>query len=275
VNPLAQTTRGTHLPLDLSAIDALVVRMDGDIAALRARGDRSVVFLFAYRIQTLQMRASVLAGRFADPAWVMRVTVRFAELYFSAAETYRVGDGTSCPPPWRSFFSAADHGKASPPELLLLGMNAHIVHDLALAMWDVMERAGDFAPMGTAAPMASRLSIRQFDHDMVNEVLEETIDPIQDAVAREFTWWMRVLDVAMLRLDEWVVHKFLRAARHDVWIHVMALGSARNAYEAAAVRRHLVTESMENARRIDLIEHIPVAALRRALRRWRPAFDVG
>jgi hypothetical protein len=240
--------------------------MDESIAAMRARRDRTLVFAVAYRYQTEQMRKSVLAGRFADPAWVMRVTVRFADIYFRAVDGHRCGDQGLCPAPWRAFFRAADHGRATAPELLLLGMNAHIVHDLALAMWDEMERSGDFQT-------GARLGVRQFDHEMVNEVLEEAIDGIQDLVAREHGWWIKAVDLAMLRLDEWIVHVFLRMARRDVWIHVNGLGGARNPFEAAAVRRHLVTEAMENVRRIDLIEQVPLSPVRRVLRRWRPAFD--
>jgi hypothetical protein len=270
---LAQTFLGAELPLDLSPVDRLLERMDTHLAELRGRGDRAQIFIFTYRFLTTQMRKNLLAGRFADPMYAMGLMYRFAELYFVAEEGHRRGDRVACPAPWRAFFRVADASRrTSDAELLLLGMNAHIVHDLPLAMWEQMERAGDFAPMGQEAPMSGRLGVRQFDHDMVNEVLEESIDPMQDTLAREYFGWLRVVDVAMLRVDEWLIHLLLRSARRDVWTHVVALGCARHAGEAAAVRRHLVTEAMENVARIDVVNALPSRRLRNLARRLRPDF---
>ncbi len=253
---LATTILVSELPLDVSPVDSLVAKMDAHLDALRDH--RSRIFIYTYRFLTTQMKKNLIAGRFADPPFVMGLMHRFAELYFDAHAGHVDGDRAACPPPWRAFFRVADHGRrVTDAELLLLGMNAHIVHDLPLAMWMQMERAGDFESSIGKSVMTSRTGVRQFDHDMVNEVLEESIDPMQDTLAREFFGWMRFVDVAMLRVDEWLIHTLLKAARRDVWTHVLGLGCARAPVEAAAVRRHLVAESMENVGKLDLVSKLP------------------
>lgn len=264
---LANTVVGSDHPVDLTPVDALLARMDAHLGELRDR--RARIFIYTYRFLTTQMRKNLLAGRFADPMFVMGLMYRFAELYFTAEQGHREGDRVACPAPWRAFFRIAEAGKrVTDAELLLLGMNAHIVHDLPLAMWTQMGRAGDFEPMGGHGAHTNRLGIREFDHCMVNEVLEESIDEMQDTLAREFFGWLRVVDVALLRVDEWLIHQMLKAARRDVWTHVVALGSARNPAEAAAVRLHLVTESMENVGKIDVGTWLP----RGVARFLRPGF---
>ncbi len=264
---LATTVVGDLMPLDLGPVDQLMTRMTGHLTDQGAR--RSRIFIYTYRFLTTQMRKNLAASRFADPPFVMGLMYRFAELYFLAEEGHRSGDRVACPAPWRAFFRAAELGnRVTDAELLLLAMNAHIVHDLPLAMWTQMGRAGDFEPMGGHGAHTNRLGIREFDHCMVNEVLEESIDEMQDTLAREFFGWMRIVDVALLGIDEWLIHLMLKAARRDVWTHVIALGSARNPTEAAAVRLHLVTESLENVGKIDVGSRLP----RRLARLLRPAF---
>lgn len=60
---------------------------------------------------------------------------RFAHYYFIVldAET-----DPSCPPVWRDAFVACRPGGSEPLRLVLLGMNAHINHDLPLALADVL-----------------------------------------------------------------------------------------------------------------------------------------
>jgi hypothetical protein len=244
----------------LEPVDALLARMDRAIAELERFGDGRDVFLFAYRRQTANMRAALVANRFADPRWVRDVTLRFADYYFDAADAWSRSPA-ACPEPWQRFFRVAHNPRVSAPERLLLGMNAHIVHDLALAIAD---RLHDADPR--------QLAVREFDHHMVNEVLEEAIDPMQDALAARYGWWLRALDLALARADEWIVDMIMRAARREAWTAARALVAASAPEQAAAVRRHLVDEALENVERIDLVNHFPLAVVRRVARWIRPKF---
>ena len=55
---------------------------------LRARHDRRSMFLTLYGVVSAEMRERAASGAFADPAWVQRYAVAFANLYRSALEEY-------------------------------------------------------------------------------------------------------------------------------------------------------------------------------------------
>jgi hypothetical protein len=247
---------------DVAALDAMVARMDARIDALAAAGDRREVFLYAYRVMTHQMRKNLLGQRFMDPRWTVSVTVRFAQMYFDADEAFERDDG-SCPLPWEAFFRAAIDRRATILETLLLGMNAHIVYDLPVSLAYILRVRGEIIAVGSGPePSAALLHIRRFDHDQVNEILEETIDLIQDAVADRFSIWLKVWDALGGRLDEWLTSRLLRIFRAQVWYHGAAMASARDDAEYEAVRRHLLYECGRNVARIDLVERLPFAWMR-------------
>jgi Family of unknown function (DUF5995) len=72
------------------------------------------------------------SGGWADPDWLYRLDVIFADFYFSAIADYergiRVADS------WRAFFAARSESDIDRIQFALAGMNAHINHDLALAL---------------------------------------------------------------------------------------------------------------------------------------------
>ncbi len=250
---------------DVAALDAMIARMDARIEQLARAGDRRELFLYAYRVMTHQMRKNLLGQRFMDPRWTVSVTVRFAQLYFDADEAFERGDGT-CPLPWEAFFRAAIDRRATILETLLLGMNAHIVYDLPLSLAHIMRTRGELVAAGSAEPSAALLHIRRFDHDQVNEILEESIDLIQEAVAARFSRWLALWDMLGGGLDEWLTGRLLRHFRAQVWLHGAALACARDDAEFEAVRRHLIYECGRNVERIDLVERVPLGWLRGLLR---------
>ena len=236
---------------ELAAIDAMIARMTEALARARATGQRREVFLFAYKFLSERLRENLQAHRFVDVPWTIALATRFAALYFDAETAYDRGE--PCSEPWRRFFAACDQRFVSYPELLLLGMNAHIVYDLALAL----------AP-GLRPSDPADLALRQFDHELVNELLDEAIDPFQDEFARHFGAWIAVVDRLAGRLDEWLVDRALREVRGQVWKHAVALASAPDAASRETIRRHLERLAVRNARRIDVANHLPTPLARLA-----------
>jgi hypothetical protein len=250
---------GGERALDLSPLDAVIARMEAALEEHHRQRDGREVFLFAYRFLTEEMRRNLLAGRFVDPQWMIALAGRFADLYFEANAAFERGD-PACPAPWEIFFRVARTWRATSAEILLLGMNAHIVHDLPLALSEPLR-----------LERGAHQTLRKFDHEMVNEILEESIDPFQAIFAARFGWWWRVADELAWRLDEWLSDRMLRMTREHVWAHAIALAEARDPLERQSVYRHIVVKSMRNARNIDLINSLPGPA-RRLLRRLRPEF---
>jgi hypothetical protein len=71
-------------------------------------------------------------GAWQSPAWLTRLDVVFAGLYFSAVAGFLGGEPV--PAAWAALFEARYQAGIDRIQFALAGMNAHINHDLALAL---------------------------------------------------------------------------------------------------------------------------------------------
>ncbi|MGW0597910.1 DUF5995 family protein [Streptomyces sp. NPDC002776] len=120
-------------------VDAVVSRMRALDAALPAR-DGVAVFNRVYLAVTEAVDRRIDAGHFADPGAAITLDVRFAEHYLAAVGT--VADERRPPACWRPLFQFRRHPGVRPLQFALAGINAHIGHDLALAVVDACRTLG-------------------------------------------------------------------------------------------------------------------------------------
>src|SRR5690606_35190984 len=80
------------------------------------------------------------AGRFADARAATVLDVRFAQRYLAALDA--VLDDRRPPACWRPLFQFRRHPGVRPMQFALAGINAHIGHDLALAVVDTCRTLG-------------------------------------------------------------------------------------------------------------------------------------
>ena len=116
-----------------TSVDAVVSRMRALDATLPAR-DGVAVFNRVYLVVTEAVDRRIDAGRFPDARAAATLDVRFAERYLAAVDT--VADGRRAPACWRPLFQFRRHPGVRPLQFALAGINAHIGHDLALAVVD-------------------------------------------------------------------------------------------------------------------------------------------
>ncbi|MFI1163962.1 DUF5995 family protein [Streptomyces sp. NPDC020801] len=102
-------------------------------AALPER-DGVAVFNRVYLAVTEAVDHRLAAGRFADPRAAATLDVRFAERYLAAVEP--TGEERRPPACWRPLLQLRRHPGVRPLQFALAGINAHIGHDLALAVVD-------------------------------------------------------------------------------------------------------------------------------------------
>jgi hypothetical protein len=69
----------------------------------------------------------------SDPAWLTRLDVVFAGFYFAAIANF-LKDAPETPSSWDALFEARESPNIDRIQFALAGMNAHINHDLALAL---------------------------------------------------------------------------------------------------------------------------------------------
>ena len=96
--------------------------------------DGVAVFNRVYLTVTQEVDRHVDAGQFPDAQAAITLDVRFAERYLAAVEA--VAEERRPPACWRPLFQLRRHPGVRPLQFALAGINAHIGHDLALAVVD-------------------------------------------------------------------------------------------------------------------------------------------
>ena len=119
-------------PVD-NSVDSVVSRLRALDEALPAR-DGVAVFNRVYLAVTEAVDRRIDAGRFTDARAAITLDVRFAERYLAAVDT--AANGRRLPACWRPLFQLRRHPGVRPLQFALSGINAHIGHDLALAVVD-------------------------------------------------------------------------------------------------------------------------------------------
>jgi hypothetical protein len=90
-------------------------------------------FNLLYLDVTRKVDAAPPPGGWHDPQWLTRLDVVFAKLYFSAVLGWLTG-ASGVPDSWQALFEARFSAGIERIQFALAGMNAHINHDLALAL---------------------------------------------------------------------------------------------------------------------------------------------
>ncbi|OON82048.1 DUF5995 family protein [Streptomyces tsukubensis] len=114
-------------------VDAVIERLRA-FGAAWPRSDGLAVFNRLYLSVTEEIDLRIDQGEFPDSEAAATLDVRFAERYLAAVEAHDTGRGT--PASWRPLFQYRGHPGVRPLQFALAGINAHIGHDLALAVVD-------------------------------------------------------------------------------------------------------------------------------------------
>jgi hypothetical protein len=204
-------------------------RMEALAAAWYAAGDRRALFADTYVRMTRAMQDAVDAREFVDNAWVARLVDRFADYYFVAVDAHGAvaGPAPTCPLVWREAFDACTRTDVNELQTILLGINAHINHDLALALADVLE---DWPTLDDATR-----AVRLADHGRVNTIIGRTVDEVQADVLERADPMIGVVDVLLGRMDEWLFARLAAHYRENVWEDTQRLLAARTPDERVAV----------------------------------------
>ncbi|WP_328917162.1 MULTISPECIES: DUF5995 family protein [unclassified Streptomyces] len=147
------TTARRPAPTDVAAVLTRMRALD----SVLPRADGVAVFNRVYLSVTEEVRRRLADGRFADTPAAAELAVRFAGRYLAAVED----DAAGRRPPacWRPLLRMREHPGIRPIQYALAGINAHVGHDLALAVVETCRATG-------RAPAAL-----EGDFDRVGEVL--------------------------------------------------------------------------------------------------------
>jgi hypothetical protein len=163
-----------------------------------------------YMTVTEEVLARSTGHGFEDQEFVARLDVVFANLYFKALRDHGK-DPQSCARCWIPLFQARASSRIAPIQFALAGMNAHINHDLVIALADTCRELNRSPERGTP-------HYRDFRH--INDLLAE-------AQAKVEPWFKRgvlgLLDRWLGQADEAAQMWSIERARENAWVQTEAL----------------------------------------------------
>jgi hypothetical protein len=196
---------------DLAA-NAVVRSIDDVIATMRAidallpDSDGLKWFNLLYLRVTEGVKHHPPDGGWQDPEWLERLDVLFAGFYFDAirdSESSRAeARATSA---WRPLFRSRFRRDVARVQFALAGMNAHINHDLALAVVRTCEERGIVPRRDTP---------QHHDYERVNALLERVEADVKTFL---LTGILRELDGTLGRLDDVIAMWKVGKARATAW----------------------------------------------------------
>jgi len=109
-------------------------------------GDGLKWFNGLYLQVTEAVRDRIAAGGFTNLAWLADLDVYFAAFYFQALEANLSGQGA--PGCWQAMLQCRAQAAVARIQFALAGMNAHINHDLPMALVKTCETSGSYPAHG-------------------------------------------------------------------------------------------------------------------------------
>lgn len=200
-------------PTPADPIAAVIERMEAIAAGLQPH-DGVACFNTLYLAVTQAVDGQVTLAGFADPAFLRALDVTFAGLYFDAVDAVAAGRKPSRA--WAPLFDRRGEQRIAPIQFALAGMNAHINHDLPLALVKTFQQMG-LSPDPHAPPHA--------DYGRVNA----TLSAVERQVKAQFdTGLVGAADHVLGRLDDVVAMWSIEAARNAAWQHCEVLWAVRD-----------------------------------------------
>ncbi|MCU1320971.1 MAG: hypothetical protein JWM43_620 [Acidobacteriaceae bacterium] len=185
-----------------ASIDDVIAIMQ-TIDATCTQGDGLYWFNSLYLQVTHAVKVRVAAGGFQDPAWITLLDVKFAQLYFnSLAAALR---GQPAPGCWSALFNVRNQVAVARIQFALAGVNAHINHDLAVAIVATSAQTGtsprhgtpqyaDYTALNSTLDGLIEIAKHTLNVRLLGEVLppvsrvEDTIAAWSVSAARESAW---------------------------------------------------------------------------------------
>jgi len=207
----------------------LLERMTAIDQALPAT-DGVACFNRMYRLVIESIQNHVAAGFFGDPAWMGRLDIVFANLYLSAA----LGGSAAADTPraWAVLVDSRADPRVMPLQFALAGMNAHINHDLPIAVVatsadlstspDAGSHHADFERVNSVLAAAEPIIRKSFSDALLNAA-DRAVPGLQDVganfsmVRARATAWANAETLwALQRVSPTVAANFLDGLDHLV-----------------------------------------------------------
>jgi hypothetical protein len=197
-------------------IDDVIAEMRRIDAAL-PETDGVKWFNLLYLRVTETVKDAPPAGGWRDAAWLERLDVVFAQLYFDALE-----NPATAPRSWQALFDLRRRQDIARIQFALAGMNAHINHDLAIALVQTSRERRSMPRRGSA---------QHDDFERVNTLLEAVEAQVKGFL---LTGFLGDVDRHLGRVDDVIALFKVAKARDTAWTNAEILWRLRRLSSASA-----------------------------------------
>jgi Family of unknown function (DUF5995) len=234
---------GAELPTSFAGtaggpIGDVIARMEQIDSAL-PRKDGVAYFNRLYLAVTEAVLTASKGTTFEDPAFLDRLDVVFAGIYFDAEAT--IASGAECPVAWRPLIEERAEARA-PIQFALAGMNAHINHDLPLALVQTCGELG-LAP-ADGSPQHN-------DYERVNAILKTVEGQVSGWFANGVV--ADIEDVVPAQVDNALAMWSVVTARELAWDHSKVIWGLRRLPELMDSYLDVLARTTELAGRAMLV----------------------
>jgi uncharacterized protein DUF5995 len=193
----------------ITTIDDVITVMQG-LDRVLFNGDGLKWFNLLYLKVTEAVRDNPAAGKWENPNWLERLDVVFAKLYFAAIANWQ-SERRNVARAWVPLFEARPRRDIMRVQFALAGMNAHINHDLPIALVQTDKELGVVPRRGTP---------EHRDFERVNEILEAVEERVKPYIA---TGIVGEIDQDLGRIDDVLAMWKVRRARETSWLNAELL----------------------------------------------------
>ncbi len=199
-------------PVAVTSVTGAITQMEA-IAATTPPGDGLACFNRMYLGVTREVYSELGQRFYADPAFMTALDVAFANLYFAAAAA--AGNPAAVPLAWRPLIELRAVAGIEPIQFALAGMNAHINHDLPLA---VVSTCAQLATSPAAGPHLA-------DYQKVDQLL----DAAEQSVRQSFESAPELaVDRHLQAVSNLVASWTINSARDLAWRNSLLLWELRD-----------------------------------------------
>jgi hypothetical protein len=213
---------------------AEVIERLRDIEASAPRSDGVACFARLYREVTEGIEAELGRNAFADAAFLQRLDVAFAGIFFAALEAYERSPADA-PSRWLPLFAARRRRGIAPIQFAFAGMNAHINGDLPLALVATCDAAGVELREGSA---------EHSDYERVNALLAQVEARVKASYLSGPVAAIDRLVHRFDRIDDVIAMWDVRRARAAAWTNAEALWAIRAQAELRAAFERVLDRSV-------------------------------
>jgi Family of unknown function (DUF5995) len=208
----------------MQSINDVIKKLD-DIILLSETNQSAIGYFAAlYRRMTLAVKEGIEQDEFENGPRMERLDIVFAQRYFDALATYQQNKVPT--KSWKKAFDAAKNNQISVIQHLILGINAHINLDLAIAASEISTKADIVA--------------LEKDFNKINNIISALIDDTKMRLSK--IWWpFRIFTGLLDTESDGIVNFSIKIARGFSW------QNAKNLTFETASQKNLMINQIDNS----------------------------